>query len=274
MAREGSLLSKKYLLKYAEKSRTIEFSNTRKSDCTIVVSTNERDILRSYLPESRIKFLPLVFSEQSEHQKMPCFGKTDMVFIGNFNHTPNADAVRWFVTDILPLILRQLPDARFHIVGANPPRDISELSSKSVIIHGFVNDLDALLSTMSLSVVPLRFGAGMKGKVGSALRCGLPVVSTSIGCEGMSLSAGEGAIIADNSDSFSDAVIKALSSYSLWNELSERGKAACEKLWGKQAAIDRFKHILSNLGLPTDNARSLEHLKLYPFDKESSIDVD
>ena len=268
MTREGSLLNKKHLLKYAEKSRAIEFDNTKKSDCTIVVSTNERDQLRSYLPESRIDFLPLVFSEKSECQKMPCFGKTDMVFIGNFNHTPNADAVRWFAKDILPLITRQLPDARFHIVGANPPRDISELSSESIIIHGFVHDLDALLGTMSLSVVPLRFGAGMKGKVGSALRCGLPVVSTSIGCEGMCLSTGEGAIIADNSDSFADAVIKALSSQGLWNELSERGKAACEKLWGKQAAIDRFKHILSNLGLPTDNARSLEHLKLYPFDND------
>ena len=155
-------------------------------------------------------------------------------------------------------------------MGANPPRDISELSSESIIIHGFVEDLDALLGTMSLSVVPLRFGAGMKGKVGSALRCGLPVVSTSIGCEGMCLSAGEGAIIADDSDSFSDAVIKALGSHSLWTELSERGKAACEKLWGKQAAIDRFKHILSTLGLPTDNVRSLDYLKLYPFDNDWS----
>lgn len=268
MEREGKLLNKKQLLKYAEKSRIIELDNSRKSDCTVVVSSNERDLLQSSLPGSRIDFLPLVFSEQGEGQKKPSFGKTDMVFIGNFNHTPNADAVRWFTTDILPLILCKLPDARFHIVGANPPKDIAELSSDSVIIHGFVDDLDALLSTMSISVVPLRFGAGMKGKIGSALRCGLPVVSTSIGCEGMSLSAGEGTIIADNSDNFSDAVIQALCSQSLWNELSERGKAACEKLWGKQAAIDRLKQILDDLDLPIDNIRSLNHLKLYPFDKD------
>lgn len=268
MKREGKLLNKKHLLKYAAKSRLIELENSRRSDCTVVVSTNERDQLQSCLPESRINFLPLVFSEQGANQKKPHFGKTDMVFIGNFNHTPNADGVRWFVTEIFPLILCKLPDARFHIVGANPPKDIAELSSESVIIHGFVDDLDALLSKMSISVVPLRFGAGMKGKVGSALRCGLPVVSTSIGCEGMSLSAGEGTIIADNSDEFSDAVIRALSSQTLWNELSEKGKTACEKLWGKQAVIDRFKQILNHIDLQTDNTIPLSHLKLYPFDKD------
>ena len=108
----------------------------------------------------------------------------------------------------------------------------------------------------------------MKGKVGSALRCGLPVVSTSIGCEGMSLSAGEGTIIADNSNDFSDAVIRALSSQSLWNELSEKGETACEKLWGKQAVIDRFKQILNHIDLQTDNTIPLSRLKLYPFDKD------
>lgn len=270
LEREGKLLNKKQLISFAEKSRITELANSEQSDCTIVVSTSERDQLQELLPNARVNFLPLVFSEQSAAQNRPRFGNLDMVFIGNFNHTPNGDAVRWFANEVLPLILKQLPDARFHVVGANPPQDIARMASESVIIHGFVEDLDSLLSSMTVSVVPLRFGAGMKGKVGSALRCGLPVISTSIGCEGMSLEAGDGTIIADSSQAFSESVIQALTSETLWNSLSDKGKAACEKLWGKQAAVERFETILADLGLTVSHQRPLDSLKLYPFNDNSS----
>lgn len=270
MEREGKLLNKRQLVNYAEKSRITELANSEQTDCTIVVSTSERDQLQALLPKARVNFLPLVFSEQNDTQNRPVFGSHDMVFIGNFNHTPNGDAVRWFAKDILPLILNQLPDARFHIVGANPPKDIAELASQSIIIHGFVEDLDSLLSSMNVSVVPLRFGAGMKGKVGSALRCGLPVISTSIGCEGMSLETGDGTIIADSLEAFSESVIQALTSETLWNALSDKGKAACEKLWGKQAALERFEEILADLSLTVSNQKTLDSLKLYPFDDNSA----
>jgi glycosyltransferase involved in cell wall biosynthesis len=132
-----------------------------------------------------------------------------------------------------------------------------------------VEDLDRFFSGMALSVVPLRFGAGMKGKVGSALRCGLPVVSTSIGCEGMALEPWEGAVIADSAAAFSEAVVNVLSSEPLWNSLSNRGLEACSRLWGKQTTISNLQSILEGLQLPAQTKRQPEHLVLYPFGSDA-----
>ena len=196
---------------------------------------------------------------------MPQFGSLNMVFVGSFNHSPNADAVQWFVSEVLPLITKVLPEAQLHVVGTNPPANIEKLSGSSVVIHGFVEDLDTFFSEMSLSVVPLRFGAGMKGKVGSALRCGLPVVSTSIGCEGTEIQPEEGILIADNPETFSEAVIKALTCEQTWHSLSDKGMNACQRLWGKEVTVKKLQSILKGLGLHAKPIHSQDNLKIYPF---------
>ena len=265
LEREGKLFKQKKLIQYARKSRLTELSNSSQVDSTIVVSTSEQNQLQECLPESRIDFLPLIFSDQNNNKPSPQFGGLDMVFVGSFNHTPNADAVQWFVAEVLPLITKELPQARLHIVGANPPKNITQLASTSVAVHGFVEDLDTFFGKMSLSVVPLRFGAGMKGKVGSALRCGLPVVSTSIGCEGMDLQPEEGVLIADSPHTFSEAVMKALTCKQTWHELSGKGNDACKRLWGKEVTVKKFQSILKDLGLNSEPKHSHDNLRIYPF---------
>jgi glycosyltransferase involved in cell wall biosynthesis len=265
LEREGTLHNNRSLLHYARKSRSMELSNSSQADSTIVVSTSEQAELQQLLPQARVDFLPLIFSDQASTSLKPRFGNCEMVFVGSFNHTPNADAVRWFVSDILPKILATLPQACLHVVGANPPKEIVALAGPSLQIHGFVQDLDRFFAGMALSVVPLRFGAGMKGKVGSALRCGLPVVSTSIGCEGMALADGEGAVIADSAEAFSDAVVRVLSSENLWSDLSSRGLDACSRLWGKQTTLGNLQTILEGLQLPAETQNKTNDLMLYPF---------
>ena len=265
LEREGQLLKKNNLIQLARKSRIAELQNSSKADSTIVVSKSEQNELQQCLPEARIDFLPLMFSDQNKNKPMPKFGSLNMVFVGSFNHSPNADAVQWFVSEVLPLITKVLPEAQLHVVGTNPPANIEKLSRSSVVIHGFVEDLDTFFSEMSLSVVPLRFGAGMKGKVGSALRCGLPVVSTSIGCEGTEIQPEEGILIADNPETFSEAVIKALTCEQTWHSLSDKGMNACQRLWGKEVTVKKLQSILKGLGLHAKPIHSQDNLKIYPF---------
>lgn len=113
--------------------------------------------------------------------------RRDIMFVGGFTHTPNADAVLWFTREILPSILEQIPELHFYIIGSNAPLEIQNLASDHVIVKGFVSDeeLAQFYHNCRISVVPLRYGAGIKGKVIEAMRYGMPVVTTSVGAEGI-----------------------------------------------------------------------------------------
>ena len=113
--------------------------------------------------------------------------RKDIMFVGGFTHKPNADAVLWFVRDILPMILDKIPDLKFYIMGSNPPESILGLANDNIIVKGFVTDeeLEWHYQNCRISVVPLRYGAGIKGKVVEAMRYGMPVVTTSVGAEGI-----------------------------------------------------------------------------------------
>ena len=113
--------------------------------------------------------------------------RKDLLFVGGFRHTPNVDAVKWMCKKIMPLINKALPDVKLHIVGSNPTAEVNALASKNVVCHGFLSEeeLARLYDCSRVSVVPLRYGAGIKGKVLEAMYNGLPVVSTSIGTEGI-----------------------------------------------------------------------------------------
>ena len=110
-----------------------------------------------------------------------------MLFVGGFSHPPNADGINWFVEQVLPLVRECVPGIELHIVGSNIPEGVRTLGAEGVVVHGYLSD-EALLdlyAKVKLVVVPLRFGAGVKGKVVEALQQGLPVVTTAIGAEGL-----------------------------------------------------------------------------------------
>lgn len=128
------------------------------------------------------------------------------MFVGGFGHPPNEDAVLWFVDEVLPLI-RKRCDMPFYVIGANPTEQVKKLAGNGVIIKGFVTDaeLEEMYNTCRMAVIPLRYGAGVKGKVIEALYYGIPMVTTSIGIEGIT-GAERFVEIADTADSFADKV--------------------------------------------------------------------
>lgn len=133
--------------------------------------------------------------------------KNTVMFWGAMNREENIDAVNWFVEEIYPLILEKKPDLKFYIVGANPPERICKLASDSVIVTGFVDDPIEFFEKISVAVVPLRYGAGVKLKVLEALAANIPIVTTSVGAEGISTENGNMSVT-DDKEIFSNKVIE------------------------------------------------------------------
>ena len=110
-----------------------------------------------------------------------------LLFVGGFQHSPNPDAVLFFCRQVLPLVRRSLPGVTVTIVGDAPPKEVIALSSAQITVTGWVPHVEPYLASHCISIAPLRFGAGLKGKIMEAMGTGLPVVTTSVGAEGMEL---------------------------------------------------------------------------------------
>ncbi len=259
MSREAELQSDKAKQKIADSMKQRELAAIRLSDASIVHSTAELELLRSELPDVMLHVFPLVMDIQGTSKTFE--GRRDIVFVGGYQHTPNVDAVQYFVAEIMPLLRQRLSGVRFYAVGSNPPAEIESLACEDVIITGFIENLTPLLDKMRVSVAPLRYGAGIKGKIGSAMAVGLPVVATPLAAEGMSLIDGQNILVATSAERFSDAIVKLYQDESLWNRISINGLEFAENTWGDEAAWKNLAEILCELGL--GSVRNTRPLTLY-----------
>ena len=247
MGREADLVSSAEKLAAVTKMKERELWAVRAADASIVHSTAEYQLMHHDLSNANIYLFPLII--KTRESQVAFHERRDIVFIGGYQHTPNVDAVLYFVDKMMPLIRAKLPGVRFYAVGSKPPAKILELASDDVIISGFVEDLDSLLERMRVSVAPLRFGAGVKGKIGTAMAVGVPVVTTAIGAEGMSLSQGENIFVADDVVQFCEAVVNLYQDEKLWSDASRSGLSFARRKWGADAARATLAEILSNLGM-------------------------
>ncbi|MBI3987734.1 MAG: glycosyltransferase, partial [Lentisphaerae bacterium] len=175
-------------LKDAEEWKTLEYDIFSKVDVVYYPSPVEVAECLKAFPNRVVRAIPAyIFDEFPDQRAVPFARTRDLLFVGGFGHPPNEDAVVWFVEQVFPEIRRRLPDVRFIVAGANPPDSVKRFQSEAVSILGHVPDdeLDALYRQCRLAVVPLRYGAGVKGKVVEALVRRLPVVTTSVGAEGL-----------------------------------------------------------------------------------------
>ncbi|MBJ6801032.1 glycoside hydrolase family 99-like domain-containing protein [Geomonas propionica] len=187
-------LSRKYevdgnpeTLKEAESYRQIEFDIIEKSDATLTYSDYERQVLADLLPAEKIHAVPLFFYEDFPAERQSFAGRKDIMFVGGCGHKPNLDAILWFTREIFPKVLAEVPDMVLHVIGTYPPQEVRDLASDNISIHGHVSEqeLEDFYRQIRMVVIPLRFGAGVKGKTVEALRNGVPMVSTAIGLEGI-----------------------------------------------------------------------------------------
>jgi glycosyltransferase involved in cell wall biosynthesis len=172
----------------AERYEAMEDFAFANSDVLLTFSTVEEAIIRERYPWKRVFTVPLFFYAETPQRPDDFEQRRDLLFVGACSHAPNRDAIEWFCKEVFPAVKAEIPDVTFNVVSAHAPAEISALGSDQVRILGRVSDeeLQALYDRSRVVVIPLRFGAGVKGKLVEALHQGVPVVSTSIGLEGIS----------------------------------------------------------------------------------------
>lgn len=198
----------------------------RAADCVVVITDDDRRALEVSGVYSTC-MIPIILSVTA---RTPIVRDARVVFVGNFRHSPNADGIQWFVSEIWPIIRRQVPNALFDIAGAYPPEEIASLSGHDgVTVHGYIEDLTPLLDRAAVSVAPLRYGGGMKGKVCQALASGVPVVTTPFGVQGLEEFAGTAVAVGDTPASFAAEVLHILSDEQTACRMSSAATLAAEK---------------------------------------------
>jgi glycosyltransferase involved in cell wall biosynthesis len=176
--------------------------------------------------------------------------RSDILFLGGYRHPPNVDAVLWFHAEVWPTLSKALPEARFVIAGASPPSQITELASSRVVVTGRIDDLGPTFASARAFVVPLRYGAGVKGKIFSAMAHGVPVVSTSSGAEGIDLIDGQSVLIADTPEAFAQRVMEVFADDHLAKKLSAAGSNFIDSQATLKAGIAVMRDVLAKQALP------------------------
>lgn len=230
-----------------ELQRAMELVAMSDADATLMYSDVECGMIHdSFGIEAQT--IPLYFYKEIPERKEGFSATADLLFVGGFQHHPNVDAMKWFVADVLPLIKRELPDVKLFIVGANPTEEILALQSADVVVTGFVleEELEEYYNKCRVCVVPLRYGAGVKGKTLEALYHGIPIVSTAIGIEGMP---GIEQLVppADQAQEFAQRVAALYTDETAWQRQSQAYKKYLLEHYSYESAKGVMERIINEL---------------------------
>ena len=228
----------------------IEDLLVRVCDTTFAVTEEEATIMRNRWPGAEVAIIPTI--HERERSTTPFDERQDLLFVGSWAHPPNRDAIAWIVEELQPLLRDRLPGVRTHIVGSDVPPDVAG-GHDDVVVHGWVEDLDGLFDQIRLSVAPLRFGAGMKGKVGDSLARGVPIVVTSLAAEGFDLGSFD-LRPTDDARSFVGRVVELYTGREAWQRTADGGVAAVTEHAGRDAVKARLATALAQLLGPRDSS--------------------
>jgi glycosyltransferase involved in cell wall biosynthesis len=232
----------------AEHYRELELWLANATDATFVVSDVERDLLLQEAPDTRVYVVPTIHRNQQPGGGM--LDRDGLLFVGSFNHPPNRDAVEWLTAEILPIVRKSLPEIPMFIVGSNPTEEISRLDGDGIHVLGWVPDLRHLYRRTRLFVAPLRYGAGIRGKIGESAAFGLPVVSTTIGAEGLNLTSGESIVLADTAEDFAAAIVQTYQDQARWPMIASGARRAIALQCSPGMIRHRLAEALEDIGVP------------------------
>jgi GT2 family glycosyltransferase/glycosyltransferase involved in cell wall biosynthesis len=245
----------------AQETKQWEYDLIDQSDETWVVSSTEQRLLQKEWPDKSFQLVSNIVDVPGSNT--PFALRRDWLFIGGFQHPPNIDAVLFFLKEIYPLINEHLGDAKFYIIGDKVPPEIVALANEQIIVAGLQRDVRPFFDSVKLSVAPLRFGAGVKGKINQSMAFGVPVVATSLAVEGTGLRDREEILVADQPEDFARAVIELYESEQLWNRISENGLKKTRALYSTDAARTKLEFLLSGAHLKSSElSRSIAEPEL------------
>jgi O-antigen biosynthesis protein len=212
------------------------------ADVTVVVSTVEAELL-SHRTSSRVTVVPTVHPDQPRPSRPA--GRSGLLFVGGFQHSPNGDAVQWFVKEVLPIVRANRPDVVLRVVGSKVPSEIQALAGDGVQILGWVPDITTAYAEARLAVAPLRYGAGVKGKVGEAMSLGVPIVLTSVAAEGLHLQGGVHAAVADDAPSMAEHILVLLDDDDRWRAMSDAARQLIQSRFSPRVVQEALAETLA-----------------------------
>jgi glycosyltransferase involved in cell wall biosynthesis len=231
---EAELSGNRDMLEIAARMEAAERRVWRAVDVVLYPSPEEAAEVQRLEPGVDARALPPYAFDSFPPPRLPTTGET-MLFVGGFRHPPNVDAACWFVQSVLPRILAQRPHARFVVAGSSPPAAVHALAGPQVVVTGQISDAELAdwYASARVAVAPLRFGAGVKGKVVEALHAGLPLVTTTVGAQGLP---GLAAIapVHDDADAQADAVLRMLAGDAAWQAQAAAQVAYAERHFSRE----------------------------------------
>ena len=228
--------------------RQMEERHAHSADLTISISEDEAELFRRADADARVCVIAPVDVNIAPHPA-GFSARRHVGFVAGWlagPTSPNADGLRWFVAEILPIVRTQLPWVKVLVTGANPPDDLLPLAGPNLVFEGYVSDLTAFYASIRVAVVPIRFGSGVKIKTLQGMQHGVPTVSTTPGAEGILPNPAAGVIIADDPPGFARAVIQLLTDEDEWNE--------------RRTALERLSDAWSSNGAPVSVVGVLRRL--------------
>ena len=254
LERQAELSGDPAIREMASNLKTVELDTIRNADATIVVSQFEVEYVRNEIGPFPQIVIPLIYEP---YERKNGFAKrADVAFVGGYRHPPNIDAVRFLVEEVWPNVRELEIDARLHIIGSHMPAEFLEYADTDINVVGFVEDLESYLDNIKLTVAPLRYGAGVKGKVGNSLRMGVPVVATPIAAEGMGLIDGKHVLTAPDAHGIAAQIGRLYSQDTLWNKLSSQGQAHVMEHFGTEPAKRKLASVCKSVITRSVNSKT------------------
>jgi O-antigen biosynthesis protein len=223
-------------------TRTQELDAIAIADITLVVSPVERELLAELVPAARVDIVSNIHVNMLGQASFA--ERRGVLFIGGFRHPPNLDAIAWYAREVMPILRKKSPGIVTTVIGSSAPPALQTYAAEDLVIAGFVQDVAPLYHQARLSISPLRYGAGVKGKVNLSMQYGVPVVATPVSAEGMYLNDGENVLIATSPEEFADAVIRLHHDEVLWNKLSKAGLENIEAHFSRACAMRALARVL------------------------------
>ena len=223
----------------------LELNMAKVAEATVVVTDVEKKILENF-NISNVFVVPNIH-HQYEGEWLDFKHRSGLLFIGGYNHIPNVDAVIWLCREIMPLIWQKQPKMKITLLGSNPPAEVKDLASDPRIeVPGYIQDVEPYFLKSRVFVAPLRYGAGMKGKIGHSLSYGLPTVTTSIGAEGIGLTHETDVLIADEPDTFAKYTLHIYQDSKTWSLISQNAIKIIEQ-YSYSQITQKMKSLIESL---------------------------
>jgi glycosyltransferase involved in cell wall biosynthesis len=226
LIREWEINKKQKTLQTANRYLEMELNNCEHADRIALISNSDKLALTPYdIDLSKAEILSNVHQHiKKDRSFMPFEKRNDLLFIGGFKHAPNEDAVLYLRNKIMPKIWEVHPNMVMNIIGSYPTDKVLQLDSKFFKIHGFVDDVTPYFKSAKAFVAPLRYGAGIKGKIGQSLEFSLPVITTDVGAEGFDFSPYNSIMIANDSETFIKNLLEVISNKTVFDNLSNHAE--------------------------------------------------